>query len=62
MKNNEDIYQHNPTKFCRIDDKNIRYVNKLLGHGSSKTTEIYTYVTNKSIQKIKSPFDELEIE
>jgi integrase/recombinase XerD len=33
----------------------------LLGHKHSKTTEIYTHVTTKSIQKIKSPFDDLEI-
>ena len=39
----------------------IRYIQALLGHKSSKTTEIYTHVTTKSIQKIKSPFDDLEI-
>jgi len=39
----------------------IRYIQALLGHKHSKTTEIYTHVTTKSIQKIKSPFDELEI-
>jgi len=30
-----------------------------LGHGSSKTTEIYTHVSNRDIQRIKSPFDDL---
>ena len=38
----------------------IRYIQVLLGHKNSKTTEIYTHVTTKSIQKIKSPFDDLE--
>jgi hypothetical protein len=28
-----------------------------LGHKSSKTTEIYTHVSNKNIGKIKSPLD-----
>jgi len=28
-------------------------------HKRSKTTEIYTHVTEKSLLKIKSPFDEL---
>ena len=39
----------------------IRYIQALLGHKHSKTTEIYTHVTTKSIQKIKSPFDDLDI-
>jgi integrase/recombinase XerD len=37
----------------------LRYIQEILGHSSSKTTEIYTHVSNKSIQKITSPFDYL---
>lgn len=37
----------------------LRYIQELLGHRSSKTTEIYTHVTTQSIQKIRSPFDDL---
>jgi integrase/recombinase XerD len=37
----------------------LRYIQELLGHKSSKTTEIYTHVTDKSLQKIRSPFDDL---
>jgi integrase/recombinase XerD len=40
-------------------DTDLRYIQELLGHKSSKPTEIYTHVTEKSLQKIKSPFDEL---
>ncbi|WP_289054952.1 tyrosine-type recombinase/integrase [Carboxylicivirga marina] len=36
----------------------LRYIQELLGHNSSTTTEIYTYVSNKHIEKIKSPIDE----
>lgn len=35
----------------------LRYIQELLGHSSSKTTEIYTHVTEKSIAKIQSPLD-----
>jgi integrase/recombinase XerD len=37
----------------------LRYIQELLGHKSSRTTEIYTHVTEKSLQKIRSPFDDL---
>ena len=39
----------------------LRYIQELLGHKSSKTTEIYTHVSNKNIGKIKSPLDSLQI-
>jgi integrase/recombinase XerD len=37
----------------------LRYIQEILGHSSSKTTEIYTHVSTKSIQKITTPFDSL---
>jgi integrase/recombinase XerD len=37
----------------------LRYIQELLGHKSSKTTEIYTHVTTRGIQNIRSPFDDL---
>ena len=39
----------------------LRYIQSLLGHESSKTTEIYTRVITKGFDQIKSPLDNLDI-
>jgi len=51
----------------------LRYIQKILGHRSSKTpirffkttgqaTEIYTHIKKEGIGKITSPLDNLDIE
>ncbi len=37
----------------------LRYIQEILGHSSSRTTEIYTHVSTKGIQNVVSPFDNL---
>jgi site-specific recombinase XerD len=39
----------------------LRYIQSMLGHDSSKTTEIYTHVTTKGFDQIISPLDNLEV-
>jgi integrase len=39
----------------------LRYIQEILGHKSSKTTEIYTHASTKDIGRIKSPLDSLNL-
>ena len=39
----------------------LRFIQVLLGHKSSRTTEIYTHVMARSIEKIRSPFENLKL-
>jgi len=38
---------------------NLRYIQSLLGHKSSKTTEIYTHITSHGLESVVSPLDNL---
>ena len=40
----------------------LRYIQALLGHESSKTTERYTHVTTKGFSAIQSPLDRLQMD
>lgn len=40
----------------------IRYIQELLGHKSSRTTEIYTHVSRRNLFSIRSPIEDIDIE
>lgn len=40
----------------------LRYIQSLLGHSSSETTEVYTHITQKGREKLCSPLDFLDLD
>ena len=39
----------------------IRYIQELLGHKSSRTTEIYTHVSRRNLIQVRSPIEDLDL-
>lgn len=53
------ILRHSFATHLHEHGTDILHIQKLLGHDSSKTTEIYTHISKKSLGKIKSPLDNI---
>ena len=60
VKGRKDRYTMCPTHLLE-SGVDLRYNQELLGHKSSKTTEICTHVSNKDLSRIQSPLDSLQL-
>ncbi len=59
------MFRHSFATYLMEEDVNIRYIQKMLGHSSITTTQIYTYVTTEKEKKIlqtKHPRNKMSID
>ena len=58
------MFRHSFATFLMEEDVNIRYIQKMLGHSSITTTQIYTYVTmekEREILRTRHPRNKMQV-
>ena len=55
------MFRHSFATHLLESGTDLRYIQVLLGHSSTKTTEVYTQVAINNIKDIESPFDSLHL-
>jgi integrase/recombinase XerD len=53
--------RHTFSTHCLENRVDLRYIQNMLGHDSTKTIEIVTQVTTKAFDQIERPLDKLDI-
>lgn len=53
--------RHSYATHLHENGMDIKYIQELLGHRSTRTTEIYTHVSRRNLIAVRSPIDDLDV-
>lgn len=53
--------RHSYATHLHENGMDIKYIQELLGHKSTRTTEIYTHVSRRNLIAVRSPIDDLDV-